>query len=109
MTAAFIRREWRPTVTTDRAPDGQRRRHTTDEAGNTVTEWARSDRQDVTLRTPSLGLVLATSHDVRREARREALRRRRSLAWLRSDVWQHILRHDLVDIRRHANGRTPPA
>jgi hypothetical protein len=40
----------RDRVREDRAADGQRRKHVTDELGNTVTQWARNDRQDVLIR-----------------------------------------------------------
>jgi hypothetical protein len=48
----------------DRTPDGQRRKHTTDELGNTVTEWARGDRQDVLVRAPQVRFT-ATQTEVR--------------------------------------------
>jgi hypothetical protein len=47
-------------VREDRAADGQRRKHTTDELGNTVTEWARGDRQDVLVRAPEVNLRAST-------------------------------------------------
>jgi hypothetical protein len=106
---ALLHRRSRPLVVEDRAADGQRRKHVTDELGNTVTEWARADRQDVTVRPPTIKLVVASPPDVRRELRREALLRRRSLRWVASDVWRHALRHDLVDISRIANRRGPRA
>lgn len=104
---AYVTRLSGDRVVVDRAPSGERRRHVTDEHGNTVTEWAVTDRQDVTLRPPSLGLVIATSTDVRRELRREARRRPRrgSVRWLSSDVWRHVLAHDLVDVRWTPNRR----
>jgi hypothetical protein len=43
-------------VREDRAADGQRRKHTTDELGNTVTEWAKGDRQDVNVRPQSVSV-----------------------------------------------------
>lgn len=39
----------RTRVREDRADNGERRKHSTDELGNTTTEWS-SDRQDVTIR-----------------------------------------------------------
>lgn len=39
----------RTQVREDRADNGERRKHSTDELGNTITEWS-SDRQDVTIR-----------------------------------------------------------
>jgi hypothetical protein len=93
-------------VSEDRAPDGQRRKHITDEAGNTVTEWARTDRQDVTLRPPGVRLVIATTPDVRRELRRQSLLRRPGglARMLASDVWA-AARNDIVDIRTTVNRR----
>jgi hypothetical protein len=56
----FISGRFSATVHEDRAPDGQRRKHTTDELGNTVTEWARGDRQDVLVRAPEVKLTTTT-------------------------------------------------
>lgn len=39
----------KPRVREDRTADGQRRKHTTDEAGHTVTQWSKGDRQDVNI------------------------------------------------------------
>ena len=46
-------------VVEDRASDGTRRQHTTDELGNTVTEWAKGDRQDVHIKAPSVTVSTA--------------------------------------------------
>jgi hypothetical protein len=47
-------------VREDRAPDGQRRKHVTDENGSTVTQWERGDRQDVLVRAPQVSVKTAT-------------------------------------------------
>jgi hypothetical protein len=105
---AVVRRLSHDVVVEDRAPDGQRRRHTTDQLGNTVTEWARSDRQDLTLRPPGVRLVIATAPDVRRELRRQSLLSRGNLARvLAGGVWR-AARNDIVDIRTIANRRHRP-
>jgi hypothetical protein len=50
----------KPKVREDRADDGQRRKQTTDELGNTVTQWAKGDRQDVNIKAPTVTVTTTT-------------------------------------------------
>ncbi len=48
-----------------RRPDGVRIKATTDELGNTVTEHAKGDRQDVHIRAPHVRLKAGTAEEIR--------------------------------------------
>lgn len=53
------RGQTRSTVVEGRRSDGVRIKATTDELGNTVTEHAKGDRQDVLIKAPSVHVSLA--------------------------------------------------
>lgn len=55
---AVISRRSGPTVREGRRPDGVRIKATTDELGNTVTEHAKGDRQDVQINAKTVGYQL---------------------------------------------------
>lgn len=52
LSVGVISRRSGPVVREGRRPDGVRVKATTDELGNTVTEHAKGDRQDVHIRAP---------------------------------------------------------
>ena len=57
---AVISRRSGPVVREGRRADGVRVRATTDELGNTVTEHARGDRQDVLIKAPAVRVATST-------------------------------------------------
>jgi hypothetical protein len=59
MRSISVGRRTRDTVVEGRRPDGARYKATTDELGNTVTEHAKGDRQDVHIRAPHLTVKAA--------------------------------------------------
>jgi hypothetical protein len=61
---AVISRRSGPVVREGRRPDGVRTKATTDELGNTVTEHAVGDRQDVLIKAPTVQ-VTTTTREVR--------------------------------------------
>lgn len=60
-----ISRRSGPVVREGRRRDGVRVKATTDELGNTVTEHARGDRQDVNIRAPHIRIKAATTEEIR--------------------------------------------
>lgn len=58
-----VMRRTRPAVREWRDDAGERHRATTDELGNTVTEHARGDRQDVLIRAPRVAVRSAVSEE----------------------------------------------
>jgi hypothetical protein len=59
-----ISKRTRPQVREGRRDDGVRVKATTDELGNTVTEHAKGDRQDVHIRQPGVIRAVATERGV---------------------------------------------
>lgn len=62
---AVISRRSGPTVREGRRADGVRVKATTDELGNTVTEHAKGDRQDVLINAPHITVKAARQQEVR--------------------------------------------
>lgn len=59
------RGQTRARVVEGRRPDGVRTKATTDELGNTVTEHAQGDRQDVHIRAPLIKIKAGSAQEVR--------------------------------------------
>lgn len=65
LTVGVISRRSGDRVREGRRPDGVRIKATTDELGNTVTEHAVGDRQDVHIRAPHLRIKAAPTEESR--------------------------------------------
>jgi hypothetical protein len=65
LSIGVVSRRSGPVVREGRRPDGVRIKAVTDELGNTVTEHAQGDRQDVHIRAPHVRIKAATTEEIR--------------------------------------------